>query len=612
MFTLRRYAFYTTLAITGIGVGLLKLGYDYTNTINQSQAAFEAMGLGSRKAKRYVDDLFTVAAATPLTFEQVTDAARKFMALGGLGTGSSIKAIKALGDNLSAMGKFGTANITRATIALSHMLGMGRLTQQVLTQLQRDNVNMTQALEQYYHTNQAGIREMTRRGLIDSVKALQIWEDYVHHKFPKAAEKLLKSSLPLLMTSVRDYLGKFMSALERPLLFRTLKLMSRINDGLKVASKASEKHGFTAGLVAFDKNLHAWGAIAGTVGFIINMFKLFGTILTRVLIPALGVLLAVSRPIMFIFGGIADNVTVLINKFGPFRYLVIGIATAYMALYGAMLLWEITTKTGAGLLRILTLAKLQDTLVTWANTRAVLTLGGAQAASLGTLGRLKWAFRDLTYMILMQTAALLADPLFWIGFGIVALATMTVLYYKWRKFHDLVNETFDWIRKNQWWVWWIPGVQMLLTLYYLFRGIKNLIVEIRNLVQKPLDWHTWDNFLGMPGMPKMPGEKGGGGGGFWHGVKTFLIGGAATGGTIPYNYNQPFMVGERGPELAMQTSTGTRIVPLQFNPTPVGRATVAGGMGQAQPIVVQVQLQLDRRVLAEAVAHARADAQARA
>src|SRR4029077_15815986 len=276
LFTARRYLFYTTLAVCALSAGLFKLGYNYINTTQQAEVGFTTLLHSAQKAHAFVQRLFDLAAQTPLSFEQVTDAARKFIVLGNLDTVGTTKAIHALSDNLAAMGKTAPGNITRATIALGHMLGQGRVTSRILTQLSQDNITMLSALEEAYHTSYAGIQALTRRGAISSIDALKIWEKYVSKHYPDAARKLLNSSIPLLMTSVRDYLGRFVALVERPLLVRTRDFLSKVNDALAVAGK---KGNWIAALTTFDARLGLMGSLSGPVGMLTNLFAALGAVL---------------------------------------------------------------------------------------------------------------------------------------------------------------------------------------------------------------------------------------------------------------------------------------------------------------------------------------------
>src|SRR5262252_5888605 len=71
LFTARRFAYGFTLAMVAAGAGLVALGFQYDNTMQQSQLAFTALLGNAKLAHREVESLFTLAAHTPFTFANI-------------------------------------------------------------------------------------------------------------------------------------------------------------------------------------------------------------------------------------------------------------------------------------------------------------------------------------------------------------------------------------------------------------------------------------------------------------------------------------------------------------------------------------------------------------
>ena len=63
-------------------------------------------------------------------------------------------------------------------------------------------------------------------------------------------------------------------------------------------------------------------------------------------------------------------------------------------------------------------------------------------------------------LIGVETIADILNPLMWVALGVAAIATLGVLYWRWKAFHDAVNATFNFFRQH-----WIPALVIMLTLF---------------------------------------------------------------------------------------------------------------------------------------------------
>jgi len=210
-------------------------------------------------------------------------------------------------------------------------------------------------------------------------------------------------------------------------------------------------------------------------------------------------------------------------------------------------------------------------------------------------------------------SALLATPLFWIpALILLIIGGLVILYFKWKAFRDLVNETATWFWKN--WQWagllfavLIPGLGPVI----YFTGIiiknwttvKNIFNDIVNILREMWNWFS-----------RITGITGGKVKNFAHGIATNLLNTAANmlglgpiisgahwagrafqaGGVM--GSTGFALVGEHGPEV-VHLPMGSRVQPI---PAAAGMfdAQTVGGVGN-QPIVIQ--LVLNRKVLEEAV-----------
>jgi hypothetical protein len=178
-------------------------------------------------------------------------------------------------------------------------------------------------------------------------------------------------------------------------------------------------------------------------------------------------------------------------------------------------------------------------------------------------------------------------PIAWIIAGVIALiAILTVLYFKWKWFHDLVNRTVRFLWEHPFVAWFIPVIGPLLVIVRLITFIFNHLGAIARFFGKA--WHFAGHVLGAVGLQ--------------------------SGGTM----RQPgfALVGERGPELLLLPG-GSTVLPLPATTVnkhlgggahetaaPLKKDFKAGysgsqDWGPEKPLVIQ--LLLDKKVLEEVV-----------
>lgn len=127
---------------------------------------------------------------------------------------------------------------------------------------------------------------------------------------------------------------------------------------------------------------------------------------------------------------------------------------------------------------------------------------GAATAALGAATAAAWAF----------TVALLANPITWIVLAVVALVGgLVLLYFKWRAFRDLVNNTWDWIRGH----WMLLGAILIgpfavaaLEIVRHFDAIKSAVIKFWNWVK-----HLFSEVLTITVRLALPGS------GILHGIE---------------------------------------------------------------------------------------------
>src|SRR5262252_1965200 len=159
LFMARRGLFYATLGIVGLGAEVIKMGFDFQNTMQQASVAFRGFLPSGAAVNREMKTLYLLAAETPFQFPDIVLAARRLEVFSG-NLQVTNQLVKALTNGLSAMGILTGSALQRASLALGHMFSIGTLNGQVLLQLNRDNIFMTKALEWQYHKTGAEIKQM--------------------------------------------------------------------------------------------------------------------------------------------------------------------------------------------------------------------------------------------------------------------------------------------------------------------------------------------------------------------------------------------------------------------------------------------------------------------
>jgi hypothetical protein len=216
------------------------------------------------------------------------------------------------------------------------------------------------------------------------------------------------------------------------------------------------------------------------------------------------------------------------------------------------------------------------------------------------LGLLTTAFTVLKVATMVATIqavefnfALLLIPL-----AIVAIvAGIIALYFKWKWFHNAVNNTFAWIKKN--WPLLVAiltgpiGAAVILIVKNFdkikagFVGAMNWIIDRLNSVLGFIN-----KAVGV--FNRLPGPDIG---------KVGMIGHMAAGG--PVQRTGPYLVGERGPEL-VSLQRGSHVFP---------NSAVASGLPPLDSIgaggTIVTKVYLDKRQIAEAVGRYSADKKAR-
>lgn len=654
LFTLRRYAYMTTLALTaGIAV-VAKWGFDYNAQVQEARIAFAKFGLTQTQVTDEIQKLYRIAAISPFLFTDITRTGRRFLAF-GMNIHDTNRTVRNLADSLVALGVATPAALNRASLALAHMMSLGRVTGQIIYQLARDNVPIIQALETELGLTGDQLRNVARLGIPASV-AINALNKYIEDtpKFHGAALLFATKTWRGIITTSRDYMAQFMGAIEKPLFTKLQKEARRflfwITDPR--VNRLAAKGDILGVIGTFSPHL------AMLVGLLFQNLRAVWQVLVNGVIPAFMYMVGVVGPPLYAIlwvitqamGFLGDHAWIT-RVFFALLALELGVMAArfliLLPLQATMLAWYIAyntvqkisialgiarliilkDETGAVILQTVVLTKFGKVLKLIVLLRfreaAAMVLTNKMwrlwtALTVGSIRGAKGQFTALSkleIMVLKMRRGVIALTLatkgyilaLWgatramilflftnpVGWAILLAGALVVLYWKWARFRNIVNETFRII---------IFGHGPLATALRLAFGplttaygaaldLYRIIVRIKNLASGGSRKSFLHGLLGGAARALIPGAG--------------FIPGLAGGGMV--TRGGAFMVGEAGPELAYMP-TGAAVRPL-------GRGGDLGGGLDMSGITIEFNnrttLEADGRQLAEVVSKHRLDGQAR-
>jgi hypothetical protein len=150
LFTLRRYAYMGTLALTALIGESLRWGYQFNQTMASSRAALGPVFNDTKALNEELVSLYNFTKRTPFQFKDMTTAFRQmygaFHPL-GIDVETTNKTLYSLVNALSFAGRTTPGALNRVAVALQHMAFMGHLTGQTVIQLARDGLPIFPVLQ---------------------------------------------------------------------------------------------------------------------------------------------------------------------------------------------------------------------------------------------------------------------------------------------------------------------------------------------------------------------------------------------------------------------------------------------------------------------------------
>jgi len=546
LFTMRRYAYMGTLAITGMAVAGLKMGYDFNSAMQSATTALLPVMHGTGAVRGELEKLFNIAKYSPFQFKDITTSFRAmYLAMQPLGISAQTvtTTIQSMIDGLSATGRTSPMQLNRVAVALQHMAYQGRLTGFTVNQLARDGIPIFGALskelgvtgDQLHNISKLGIPAQT---VLDAInKYIETTPGYMN------AARRQAGTLHGQLTTLKDDIAQTFGAL-------TLRQFQGTSRGV-LPSLLHMFDGISA-IIVKQKGRISLDQVFGVVTkdfpwmkpFLeffkqgVQVIKIFWNIIKNGLLPTLYILVSVFE----FFSPITNLVLRALKFLTKQSWLLVPVTTLLIGLYviDRLVMWraammkkklaDMTWLEATLTKKTFTMKKL-DVFWTMMQAKATRMYGILMgkiwvkegAGAYKSLTGIEKAVRSLGIAIRTQlipalvdfgaaSYAFLATPAGWILLivaAVILLVTgLVILYFKWKWFHNLVNTTFHWI----WEHWKLMAVVLMLIapilglllitarlLYDHWHSLKKLLDDLYNLTLKPIyNWlnRMWNDLVG--------------------------------------------------------------------------------------------------------------------
>lgn len=642
MFTGRRMIFYSTLAVIGLSAAIGGLGLSYFNAMQQTRVALGTVITDQTKLNKAMNDLFIIAAETPF---QIKDVAVQFKSLyiPMSKFGYSAKYIQDLllgmMNALSVVGKLTGSSLQRAAVQITHMVAIGRPMGQILQALARDNIPIYQALEKYLHLTGDQLKNVadsgvTVRQVLDALRRYQLTEPgYANQAFLSQTKTLVGA-----WSTLKDFISQASAQTSGGLFGGIQKALQGVDKELLNMSKRGETLSMTRIAKAFDKQL------SPSTHVVINLFTLLQTIIIE-LTRTFGLMLLAVGGVLSVFTFLPNQLGLNISAMqvlGSVLSLLILLWTAAKIRLVALWIWTnrvtiaqiiqtATDRAEAIVTGILTAAKwLYITALaalyiaqTVGFRMTVATIAGMVILTVTTWAQTAatWAWTAAQWAL---NAAMEASPIILLITAVVLLtAGLVILYFKWQKFHDIINKTATFLYNHPFLALLVPAVGPIIVAIRVIKEIYDWGVKIVNffknnpikitikfitsgggwlnifkklnpisplnyalrIAKNPKDYRSYLPDTGPLGIRLPP---------------------AAQGGTVAKT--GAVVVGERGPEIVTLPTAAVVVPNSPF--TGAKNLPFAGQREEDKIIQLTSIIKLDSKVLAQAVSKYRLDRQA--
>jgi hypothetical protein len=619
LFTMRRFAFYGTLAIGALTAEVGKLGFSYLDSMRTASVALRPFFKDQRELNNELMTLFKISKFSPFVLSDLTVAFRQmYFGLHPLGIEGPkvINIIRSLTDLMSASGRTTPGAMSRLSLAIQHMAYAGRVTGYAVMQLSRLGVPVNAILSNMGITD---VRNVAAQN-IPTDQFLNAILGYARRpEYKNAARRQALQTVSGMIQVMRDTIsqvsGRALQSTYGTKNSGLQGLMLRLFGAGGAFDKISAAKGFRNVMNAINRQVTGGTGLASGLMLLLSILKNLSLIILRAVIPAFVIALhslilfyPILAPLNYLLGLAAKHTTILRFALLPLATAFIFTHSALLGLSAAQLAWRIITYGSIAPIKQLIkwvrflseveIAGLIGRLRAWAfaETFIGVATGSGKFGEMALVNQGKWAkltrqmFRFGTVMktfVAVQLVGFIKD--------MKELRIVTILsQLAWEKYIGLkIFAMAFWTRL---------GAGMTIAI----DGLKGITLWTTRAKLAALGWLGYILAV-LEAARKLnnytdPTKKGVSFYGGWWNPASWLAYpvGKAIGEPInPHNHASSL----RGPSIRAGVS---RITPTSTMLPPVATNALNG-----RPIDVHSKLYLDRKVVAEAVARANQDASGR-
>ncbi len=287
----KNLSMYVTLPMVGAAGAALKLAGDF----EQTKIAFETMLGSGVEAQAFLEELEAFAARTPFEFADLTQAAKRMMAL-GFEAKQVVPTLTTIGDAVAGLGG-GAEMISRVTLALGQMQAKGKVSAEEMRQLAEAGIPAWQMLADKIGVSIPQAMKMAEKGMIQASVALPAILSGMNDEFGGLMEK-----------QSQTFTGQ-LSNLKDELFFTMRDLGESL---LPLAKDAMD--GFVKPMVSGLKDLAEW--FSGLSEPAKNTIIVFGGVV------------AAAGPLLVVLGSMASGLGVIIPLLPAFASGLTGVAAS--------------------------------------------------------------------------------------------------------------------------------------------------------------------------------------------------------------------------------------------------------------------------------------------
>jgi tape measure domain-containing protein len=241
------------LALSGMR-GLFAAGIGVNAELEQMTAGFEVMLGSQEKAVKLMGDIRKFAAETPFESPAVAQLATQLLATKKIAEDKVMPAIRKLGDAAAGSAK-GFEALPRIGLAISQMLGKGKITAQDMNQIAEAGIPAWSALAEATGKSEAQLREMSESGKLGMNSVLMLI-DALGKRFDGMAVKQSRTYKGLFST-IKDNFSMGLGRVFEPIFNRLKKVLEWVADFTKSPDFTAWTDRLAAGMEWFGKMAEA-------------------------------------------------------------------------------------------------------------------------------------------------------------------------------------------------------------------------------------------------------------------------------------------------------------------------------------------------------------------